>query len=178
MSFDRFLAVTKAFDSRKWLASLRSPTASYVISAIGWIFSALLCVQLYRYSRITECSTCEYIFPTDVQLDSSGFSQNELNNIQEEVSNSSSPVMLSPGDKIVAQYFYENNLDETGTTFNEFINCIHNSNNSAFEDCLGNGTSPTESTESPGPTCRLEQPLYFRYWYLLFNNNQDCNKAK
>ena len=63
MSFDRYLAVTKAFDSRKWLVSLRSPTASYIISAVGWIVSALLCVQLYRYSQITPCNTCEYIFP-------------------------------------------------------------------------------------------------------------------
>ena len=63
MSFDRYLAVTKAFDSRKWMMSLRSPTSSYVISAVGWIFSALFCVQLYRYSTITPCGTCEYVFP-------------------------------------------------------------------------------------------------------------------
>ena len=67
MSFDRYLAVTKAFDSRKWLSSLRSVTASYVISAVGWILSALLCVQLYRYSKITICNQCEYSFPQDLE---------------------------------------------------------------------------------------------------------------
>ena len=67
MSFDRYLAVTKAFDSRKWLSSLRSATASYVISAVGWILSALLCVQLYRYSKITICNQCEYSFPQDLE---------------------------------------------------------------------------------------------------------------
>lgn len=67
MSFDRYLAVTKAFDSRKWLSSLRSGTASYVISAVGWILSTLLCVQLYRYSKITKCNQCEYIFPQEIK---------------------------------------------------------------------------------------------------------------
>ena len=67
MSFDRYLAVTKAFDSRKWLSSLRSAKASYVISAVGWILSALLCVQLYCYSKITLCNQCEYSFPQDLE---------------------------------------------------------------------------------------------------------------
>ena len=65
MSFDRYLAVTKAFASNYWVTALRSPTASYVISIVGWVLSALLCIQLYNYSNVDVCGICKYEFPAD-----------------------------------------------------------------------------------------------------------------
>ena len=128
MSFDRFLAVTKAFDSRKWLVSLRSPTASYVISAIGWIVSALLCVQLYRYSRITDCQTCEYLFPEDKVNQASSRSREDL----------------TYHEALFHDYFYSNRLHESGISFDEFFDCLTNNNsNSTPTDCLGKETVTT-----------------------------------
>ena len=155
MSFDRFLAVTKAFDSRKWLVSLRSPSASYVISAIGWIFSALLCVQLYRYSRITACNTCEYIFPEDIgtrpnEILPSIATENET--ITRE--NFSDPIILSPFDQLFKDYFYDNDLHLTGTTFLEFLDCIHNSNHSDTSDCLGDNKTNIQEPDPNLPLCR------------------------
>ena len=63
MSFDRYLAVTKALASNHWVTSLRSPTTSYIVSIVGWILSALLCIQLYNYSNIDYCAICKYEFP-------------------------------------------------------------------------------------------------------------------
>jgi len=63
MSFDRYLAITKAFVSKNWMASLRSPVASYIFSITGWVLSVLLCIQLYEYSTLTACNVCGYSFP-------------------------------------------------------------------------------------------------------------------
>ena len=62
MSFDRYMAVAKAFASSQWVTTLRSATASYVISLVGWILSALLCIQLYQNSIIDNCGRCVYGF--------------------------------------------------------------------------------------------------------------------
>ena len=117
MSFDRFLAFKKAFDSRKWLVSLRSPSASCVINAIGWIFSVLFCVQLYRYSRITACNTCGYIFPKDMETRPNGilpsfFAENKTITRED----FSEPIILSPFNQLFKDYFYDNKLHLTGTT--------------------------------------------------------------
>ena len=62
MSFDRYLAVTKAFATKQWVVSLRSPIASYIFSVVGWILSVLLCIQLFQYSTVTPCGICKYDF--------------------------------------------------------------------------------------------------------------------
>jgi len=68
MSFDRFLAVTEALNSNSKLTSLRTPIASYLITALGWLISVLLCIQLFEFSTITHCKVCAYNFTLDVSI--------------------------------------------------------------------------------------------------------------
>jgi len=64
MSFDRYLAVTKAFAFTTWVKVLRSSTSSYVITVIGWCLSISACIPLYLYSDVEQCPrTCAHKFP-------------------------------------------------------------------------------------------------------------------
>jgi len=68
MSFDRYLAVTKAFASSKLIRCLRTMTAALVISAIGWVISIIISTPLFMYSNVDRCKKCLYTFPTTVSV--------------------------------------------------------------------------------------------------------------
>uniref|UniRef100_H2XU43 G-protein coupled receptors family 1 profile domain-containing protein n=1 Tax=Ciona intestinalis TaxID=7719 RepID=H2XU43_CIOIN len=63
MSFDRYVAVTKAFASSSLVTRLRSPEASYIFTTAGWIISILFSVPLFMYSSVSGCH-CAYQFPS------------------------------------------------------------------------------------------------------------------
>ena len=64
MSFDRYLAVTKAFAFSAWVKKMRSSTASVIITVFGWLISVLASYPLIQYSDVTECPRmCAHEFP-------------------------------------------------------------------------------------------------------------------
>ena len=68
MSFDRYLAVTKAFASSKLIRGMRTMTAALVISAIGWVISIIISTPLFMYSNVDRCQICLYTFPATVSV--------------------------------------------------------------------------------------------------------------
>ncbi|XP_078486718.1 uncharacterized protein LOC101242898 isoform X1 [Ciona intestinalis] len=68
MSFDRYLAVTKAFSSSDLVVALRGPRAAGIITAIGWVISIGISSPLFIYSTVGKCNVCAYRFPlTEVE---------------------------------------------------------------------------------------------------------------
>uniref|UniRef100_H2Z6T6 G-protein coupled receptors family 1 profile domain-containing protein n=1 Tax=Ciona savignyi TaxID=51511 RepID=H2Z6T6_CIOSA len=63
MSFDRYLAVTKAFSSSNWVVTLRRPRAAGIITAFGWVASIAISSPLFIYSTVGGCNICAYQFP-------------------------------------------------------------------------------------------------------------------
>uniref|UniRef100_F7AM41 G-protein coupled receptors family 1 profile domain-containing protein n=1 Tax=Ciona intestinalis TaxID=7719 RepID=F7AM41_CIOIN len=56
MSFDRYLAVTKAFSSSDLVVALRGPRAAGIITAIGWVISVGISSPLFIYSTVGKCN--------------------------------------------------------------------------------------------------------------------------
>ena len=63
MSFDRYLVITKPFDTRKWISIVRSRKAAYSFSVLGWILCAVLTTPVFLYGAISACDVCGFNFP-------------------------------------------------------------------------------------------------------------------
>jgi len=92
MSFDRYLAVTKAFAFSAWVKTLRTFRMSLLITLVGWILSISACTPLFLWSDVSPCPKfCAIQFPL---------------NPKQEV-NISTPMHAFGADKINQVYDYD-----------------------------------------------------------------------
>jgi len=88
MSFDRYLAVTKAFAFSAWVKTLRTFKMSLLITLVGWILSISACTPLFLWSDVSPCPKfCAIQFPMsftqepNVSTSMHHFGNNKINQV-------------------------------------------------------------------------------------------------